>query len=218
MSRVQPLRMVLEYDRLDVVEPELELLPFNYQVAFAAACCERLLPNYNLFSREADWGNVLLLRNALDEVWHLLQGKAIDVDFLSKLCDECEENLPHDDDNHASAYVPEAQRACAAICCLLDICLEENPEQVPWIIMQIKDTLNEYLEWQLEQSLGSSWEQLSEAKKIRTINNHPFTLREMARQEEDLQKLQAATNLDADLLKWLRNASYNDGKSLIDLS
>jgi uncharacterized protein len=218
MSRVQPLKMVLEYDRLDVVEPELELLPFLHQVAFAAACCERLLPNYNLFSREADWGNALLLRSALDEVWQILQGKAIDIDFLGKMCNDCEENIPYDDDKLCSAYILEAQRASAAICCLLDICVEEDPEQIPWITMQVKETLNEYLEWHLEQSLGTSWEQLSEAKKVDAIDNHHLTLREIARQEEDLQKLQAATNLDPDLLKWLRNASYNDGKSLIDLS
>jgi Protein of unknown function (DUF416) len=54
--------------------------------------------------------------------------------------------------------------------------------------------------------------------QVEEISNHPFTLREIAKQTEDLQKLREADRLSPELLEWLRTSSYNNAKSLIDLS
>jgi len=40
----------------------------------------------------------------------------------------------------------------------------------------------------------------------------------MAKETEDLQKLQATETLDMELLEWLRTSFNNDDKSLIDLA
>ncbi len=53
------------------------LLPFNklspwQQVAFSAALIERMLPNYQMFSESADFGNGNVLRNQLDLIWQWL--------------------------------------------------------------------------------------------------------------------------------------------------
>ena len=50
------------------------------------------------------------------------------------------------------------------------------------------------------------------------ILNHPFAIREIAKQKEDLQRLKDVETLEPELLEWLRTTSYNNGKSLIDLS
>ncbi|MBC6423541.1 MAG: DUF416 family protein [Hormoscilla sp. SP5CHS1] len=60
-------------------------MPQIHRLAFAAACCERLLPTYNAFCRRENWGNPALLRKALDEVWQVLQGKSVDAARISEL-------------------------------------------------------------------------------------------------------------------------------------
>ncbi len=48
------------------------------------------------------------------------------------------------------------------------------------------------------------------------IANHPLAVRELAKENEDLQRLKEAKTLDCELLKWLRTSFNNDGKSIID--
>ncbi|MEZ2250370.1 hypothetical protein [Microcoleus sp.] len=48
--------------------------------------------------------------------------------------------------------------------------------------------------------------------------SHPFAVREMAKEAEDLQRLKETETLTRDFLEWLRTSSHNNGKSLIDLS
>ncbi|MEH1797513.1 MULTISPECIES: DUF416 family protein [unclassified Nostoc] len=50
------------------------------------------------------------------------------------------------------------------------------------------------------------------------LANHPFTVREMAKQSEDLQHLQETPTLTTEFLQRLRTSSENGGKSLLDLS
>lgn len=43
-----------------------------HQIAFSAALLERMLPNYQMFSEAADFGNAKILRNQLDIIWQWL--------------------------------------------------------------------------------------------------------------------------------------------------
>lgn len=43
-----------------------------HQIAFSAALLERMLPNYQMFSEAADFGNAKVLRNQLDILWQWL--------------------------------------------------------------------------------------------------------------------------------------------------
>jgi uncharacterized protein len=51
-------------DRIELIKAEIEELPPLNRIAFAASCCERLLPNYYIFAREESEGNPDALRNA----------------------------------------------------------------------------------------------------------------------------------------------------------
>ncbi len=108
--------MKLEYLKLDILEEEARKLPSSHRIAFAASICERLLPNYNIFSREEERGNSSLLRTALDEIWLFTEGKPFDAVGLRHLIVDCENAIPHDHDNHYSCYVSEAQNAAISIC------------------------------------------------------------------------------------------------------
>lgn len=77
--------MNLRFYDFETLEKELEGLPGLHRIAFAAACCERLLPNYNAFAREESWGAPFIFRNALNEIWQILQGKPVDVATIQQL-------------------------------------------------------------------------------------------------------------------------------------
>ncbi len=46
------------------------------QIAFSAALLERMLPNYQLFSEAADFGDAKVLRNQLDIIWQWLANRS----------------------------------------------------------------------------------------------------------------------------------------------
>jgi uncharacterized protein YjaG (DUF416 family) len=202
--------MNLRFYDFKTLEEEIQKLPSIHRIAFAASCCERLLPNYNVFSRTENWGNPLTLRKALTEVWQILQGKPLDVVMIQHLKDEINRNdvFPHSDD--FSGYVGEAQYACSAILYTLSAC--ENSNNLSEIINAVERvafTLESFNDW--DESLGSK-------NYLEAIAKHPFTVREMAKQSEDLQRLKEVETLDREFLEWPRTSSYNNGKSLIDLS
>ncbi len=65
--------VVLKFDEQQLTR-DLVALPASHRVAFAASCCERLVPNYQAFALMEDWGNPRLLRRALDAAWKTAEG------------------------------------------------------------------------------------------------------------------------------------------------
>jgi hypothetical protein len=63
-----------------------------------------------------------------------------------------------------------------------------------------------------------SWDKKTLAEQRKEVVIHPFTVREMTKQSEDLQQLKETGTLDRNFLEWLRTSFDNGGKSLIDLS
>lgn len=86
--------------------------------------------------------------------------------------------------------------------------------------MVVKDaryTIEDFLTCEKE-TANPNWGRRPLEEQRREIASHPFAVREMAKQTEDLQRLKNAEILDEELLLWLRTSSSNNGKSLIDLS
>ncbi|MBH8573199.1 DUF416 family protein [Nostocaceae cyanobacterium CENA369] len=82
---------------------------------------------------------------------------------------------------------------------------------------EIHETLFEYIDY-LCQCEDEYSEDMSHEELVEIVSNHPFTVREMAKQSEDLQRLRETPTLTAEFLQWLRTSSENGGKSLLDLS
>ena len=73
-----------EFDAADL-ERELDALPPAHRTAFAAACAERLLPNYGVFSEVEGWGDPARLARGLDSVWRYLEGHPLPAERLEGL-------------------------------------------------------------------------------------------------------------------------------------
>nr|WP_322685765.1 DUF416 family protein [Nostoc sp. DedQUE07]MDZ8132047.1 DUF416 family protein [Nostoc sp. DedQUE07] len=208
--------MLLKYHQFHILERELEALAPMHRVAFAAACCERLYPHYDIYlraAREDDWDGEDLFRVALDEIWQFLAGKKVDVARFRQLYYDCDQSYP----DYENVETPEAQRAASAILNTLELCLEPSVRQTISVVKQIHETLFEYIDY-LCQCEDEYSEDMSHEELVEIVSNHPFTVREMAKQSEDLRCLRETPTLTGEFLQWLRTSSENGGKSLLDLS
>lgn len=210
--------MNLDFFELNVLEKELEQISAFHRIAFAASCCERLFPNYCVFAREEKWGNPSVLRNALDEIWDGLEKRTFDAAKISALIEDCLAEAPDSDDVAISAYDFEAQSVVAAICCTLKACLDPEPKLILKVEAPLGDTLFTGVELIEESKAPLAWDVKTLEDKFKIITSNPLSVREIAKQKEDLQRLKEAETLEPELLEWLRVTSHNNGKSLIDLS
>jgi uncharacterized protein YjaG (DUF416 family) len=98
--------MTVHYDE-DELQTRLSSIDHRGLVLFGLFVAERLLPNYAVFSREQSFGDVQVLRNALDLAWNWLEGKAVDADAVESMIEACESVAP-DTDEFSSLYVSAA--------------------------------------------------------------------------------------------------------------
>ena len=196
--------MELEFFEYDILEQELAKLPRFHRVAFAASCCERILPVYNFFCKMYhDSGDPRILRTALDEVWQILQGKPIDAAIIEQFFyDLSQEDIFPNDLDYASVECFWAKVAVLAISYTLQLILEHNLQLIIWIVKQARDMI--------EIKIGE------DEYDEEDIVSHHFAIREIAKETEDLEQLKLNPTLEPDFIEWLRTSSYNGGKSLID--
>ncbi|HLO50978.1 MAG TPA: DUF416 family protein [Kamptonema sp.] len=209
--------MNLDFYNLDVLEKEIEKLPPLHRIAFAALICERLLPNYGAFYTQEEWGNPIALRTALDEVWQILQGQPVDTRVISYLQSELDRATPDADYVTKSQYIYEAQEACSAIEFILEACLDPTPQSILKVAKRATDTIDAFITCEKDTD-DPSWAERQVIEQKEYVTNHPFAIREIAKQKKDLQRLREVETLDQDFLESLRASFNNSGRSLIYLS
>jgi uncharacterized protein YjaG (DUF416 family) len=202
---------------MKALEKEIAELPPTHRIAFAASCCERMIPNYSAFSRAEGWGDPAMLRTALDEVWEILQGKLVDTERIHQLQQYCEGAVPDFDYLNNGVYAYEALQSAKSISHCLELCLNPTSHIVNKIAERVVNIVTEYIRI-LKEDADSSWLNKTYAEQNEDIDNHPFTIREIAKQREDLQRLKEIKTLDREFLEWLRTSFDNGGRSLIDVS
>lgn len=210
--------MNLKFFEYDTLEEELKQIPIPHQLAFAASICERLLPNYKAFCQNLvePWGDPSVPREALDEVWRILAGKPLEPVLVSQLRDECgrDDIFPDSLDFGDDSYEP--QETLMAIRATLAACIEPDLQLIIRVVEHARNTIDAYIPYK-DENFQLTLEKDGKEKYYEAIANHPFALREIAKETEDLQRLKATQTLDRDVLEWLCTSSKNNGKSLIDL-
>ena len=190
----------------DVVRARLEALPRNHRTAFAAACAERLLPNYAAFVRKEGWGSVSLLRGALTAVWRALEGKPFSKERIESLIQEVKQQIP-DTEDFTSTYVSPALDAGAAVVHTLESLADGGVEPALLAASLAHDTVHMHL----QSLVGSDYADPSFDERM---YGQPLMMREMERQSRDLDLLSKAVSLTPEFLSEFRMES--EGKSNID--
>lgn len=175
------------FHRLQTVEEALKHMPSDRRVAFAAACCERLLPSYVALSERTGWGNPGALRSGLDRIWDHLTGDADALEVRSSLLAECEAACPGPDAPDHVATDPEcgiATNACVAVSTLLDATEDDDPEPIRSIAELALNSVDAYLF-----SAMPELDPNDGGRSDRIVDEHHLMRREVERQLEDLRSL-----------------------------
>jgi uncharacterized protein len=106
----------------------------------------------------------------------------------------------------------EAQEAAIAVCVTLEACLDPSSQQIMRVAQCVTNTFDAFVP-EIDKSFDENWDI---EKQAATISNHPFAIREMTKQTEDLQRLKEPPILDKSFLTWLRTSFDNQGRSIID--
>ncbi len=180
----------------------LVALSKGHRIAFCGAVAERLIPNYEAFSREEGWGNIRVLRKGLNTVWDCAVGASPSQADVVALLQECDSVTPEPgefDSDLASAALDAANAVSAALSC----CVDGDPAHCADVATYARDTVDMYV--QIRGDVDSNDPDLE--AKIRT---HPLMIHEMERQRSDLRLLQAATDLEAAIVQRLKGTGESN--------
>jgi uncharacterized protein YjaG (DUF416 family) len=187
----------------DSIEQALGGLPGAAAAAFAASCCERMLPHYAAFAREVGWGAPALLRAALDRAWEHLLGRRLEPAEAEALFRRIESVAP-DTDEFASDWTSPALDAACAVAAAIGSCLADAAARAVETHQWAVDTVDMYVQGSLE--VGTSDRRVDEL-----VLRDPRMQRELAKQAADVEALRSAAVLDAAFLTRFRAAAAPHG-------
>ena len=185
-----------------LLQTDLSGLAPLHRVAFCASCCQRMLPNYDKFHRMEDWGSPHLLRQALHDVWAFLRGQVLAADRIEALARHCSEAAP-DTEVFSSLYTSSALDAASATVETLRCCTDGDTERGVRVATSARDTVDMYI--QMRDKFEASGPAMEE-----TIARDPLMVREVQKQDRDLDQLKATRALTPEFLASLRQSSSYD--------
>jgi uncharacterized protein len=166
----------------NAIRADLASLSWPEALAFAAACVERIVPNYERFSRETGWGDPRSIGHALDVIWQATQTVSrVDEATLRQCLADCEAAVPESEDFH-SLFTSGAQDAVFAVCSLLEFLLDGSLDRLVLAARYPTDSVDLYVQ---ELEGMTPQDPLIENR----ILSHHLMQQELARQQRDLDLL-----------------------------
>jgi uncharacterized protein len=156
----------------------LSAMRSQQQLAFGAACCERMLPSYEIFKQESGWGNATPLREALDAIWVVCLGAPASVTQLRAQLEMCEKCAP-DSEDFTVLHTSAAQDAAFSICSLIEFLLNDDVRKIVSAARFATDSVDLIVQ---EQQNMDARDPLREQK----ILEQPLMQQELQRQRRDL--------------------------------
>ncbi len=199
--------MLLPKFNSQALKDQLTKIECKRQLAFGAACCERLVPNYSAFQKDTGWGSIQPIREALNIVWSSLCGYCPNSKDIKQLLASCEAVAPNSDD-FKSSYVSFAQDADFAVCGLLDYLLESNIEKISQAAIYATDSVDLYVQ-EIENM------DPNDVKFEHNILTHRFMQRELQRQKDDLDFLRQVPELNTAVVELFQDSCSNGGGEVI---
>jgi uncharacterized protein YjaG (DUF416 family) len=190
------------------VDKELYDLKDWQLAAYCAAVSERMFPNFALFARLMEFGDVAKMRQVLDAVWDHLSNTGAKMNFEVQL-DNVEANMPNLEKFEMYGASP-ALDAIVALYSTLNTVLSADAGEVINVANMSRESVATFIEM-------SADDQISDDELVRYINTH-----ELMQQENDLHA-DILEIVQDDLprttaLAELRQLAHNDGYSNIGIS
>lgn len=198
--------MYAMYDE-SVLKDHLSRLSAHHRIAFAAFCCERLVPLYEAFCLMEKWGNPAPLHKSLSAIWGHLMDVPLPPAQIRTLTRSCEKVVP-DSEDFASLFSGSAQCAAFAICYTLECMAEDSVEQAVLPARLAIEALDEYLSI-VNTPIIEAHAEIPELAQWIPIS--PLMQAELTLQQQCLRILQETPALRAETLEALRRMAQNGG-------
>ncbi|MFD2192014.1 YjaG family protein [Pistricoccus aurantiacus] len=195
---------MFQFDR--ALDARLDRLNPRQRLAFMAALCERLWPNYALYVQTTGHGDASALRSILSLLWESLAVKRARIDFERQAEKLAQLEPPAKDDSFGARRALEAVTALAAA---LDTLRGEAPEAIHEVSLASRGGVRAFIE------LTEGEE--DETRLTALVQEHPLMADERNFQWAVLETLEE-NSLDGDTLKALRQLGRNEGVSNLGLS
>jgi uncharacterized protein YjaG (DUF416 family) len=196
-------------DRLPV-EAQLRSLDHKKLAAYCVALTERQFPNFVLFSKLVEFGDLKQLETVLDGVWQSLVPGGAKMNFEVQL-DKVEANMP-DLDNYEMYGATPALDAVVSLYSTLTCILEADVDEA----IAVGNVSRECVAMFIEISEGD--DQMSDEEIIRLISNHDLMIQEDEFHEEVVERLINVKQMDKAFINELRTLARNEGVSNIGIS
>jgi uncharacterized protein YjaG (DUF416 family) len=187
----------------------LKALSLPQKQLFALALCQRMLPNYQLFSEVCEFGEPQVLSTALELLWQSQYDKKIKFNIDVHL-QRLDENTPDPSNFEAYGAYP-AMDAAVAIATLMSAINSKIEEDITNISKLSSSTVAHYIEAISDESLMD--EELDEF-----VFSHPVMEQEKELQGMLLDIIEANPDIDSELVKGLRKDIIDAGVSNIGIS
>ena len=150
------------------------------RVAFMAACCERMLPNYETFHLQTGFGNPGVLRRGLDAVWAWIESDA-PLEDATELISQVDLLAPSTEE-FKSAYTSAALDAANSIAITLEAVGSASEDGVVEVASLARDTVDLFVQQRDDlDSSGADFEN--------RINQSPLMQSELTAQRETMKEL-----------------------------
>ncbi|WP_076412574.1 YjaG family protein [Shewanella sp. UCD-KL12] len=186
----------------------VKALDFQQKKVFAIALCQRMLPNYQLFSEVCEFGDPQVLDTTLNLLWQSVYDNKLKLNidiYLERL----DLNTPDPADYDVYGVYP-AMDAATALIALLSAIQSKVEEDIVNISKLSSSTVANYIE-------AISDVELDEDAFDDYIFNHEVMVEEKELQSMLLQLIEDNPKLKADFIKSLRNEIIEAGVSNIGI-
>lgn len=179
----------------DILRQLLARLDPWKRVAFMALVSERIVPNYDQFRAESDFGDSQILRRAVEAAWSWLESDRKPND-LTTLRAQVRQQAP-DTERFSSPFTSAALDAANAVVSLLDAIDHPDRADAVEVASLARDTVDLYV--QEIENLDPNDPRLEDA-----IRHHPLMQAELRRQREDVAYLERCSGSRWDVARQLR--------------
>ncbi len=161
------------------------------QIAFAYSACQRMLPNYQYFSRNYGWGNEYCMIEALDIIRNFL---LLDLKEFekSKLLSTIYNSIPNSGD-FSTSFSTYAQNSASAIYYTLNSIFKVDVQELSWVLVLSRDTVDAFVQEIEDFKFDEKFE--------KKISNHCMMQRELQKQQLDFSLLMNQSEINEQVLK-----------------
>lgn len=196
------------FSERELVE-RLSSLTSEGRLAFAASCCERMIPNYDAFVSVEGLDDSGACRRAVDAVWRWSAREETPQEEILHLKQHCQEAIS-EPERFDSVWCGLATNAVSAIMDALDCCLSGSAQSAANTGVLADDSVYEYVS---RADTPMSHSQVQERGTVldRWMTQHPLKTEEIKKQLADIELLASTQSVTRETIQHLQRTAKNFG-------